>query len=281
MTTTPPTLTFLTRVRQSLASFHPMERRLAEFVIDFPGDLASYSASELASLAGVSNATVSRFIKRLGYQHYDDARRQVREEKETGSPLFLASRSAGVENRFAAHLDRSQQNLQRTMARLNAAEVDRIAKALLGARKIWVTGFRSSQSFATYFRWQLFQVKEDIHVVPNAGDTLGQYAASMTKQDVVVVFGLRRRPAGLREVVTQMVGSGAKVLYITDEQLARHSAVTWHIHCHGSSESPLDDHVAVIGVCHLLASRVMELAGPRERERLTAIEASYDALHEL
>lgn len=272
---------FLTRVRQNLAKFHPMERRLAEFVIDFPGDLASYSATELATLAGVSNATVTRFIKRLGYELFEDARRHVREEKEAGSPIFLASRSAGVESHFSAHLARSQENLQRTMARLNQAEVDRIAKALLGARKVWVTGFRSSQSFASYFRWQIFQVKEDIHVVPNAGDTLGQYAASMTRQDVVVVFGLRRRPVGLRDVVTQMVKSGAKVLYITDEQVSRHSDVTWHIHCHCASDSPLDDHVAVIGICHLLTSRVLELAGPRERERLAAIEANYDALHEL
>ena len=118
-------------------------------------------------------------------------------------------------------------------------------------------------------------------MVPNTGDTLGQYTASMTPQDVVVVFGLRRRPAGLRDMVTQIVKSGAKVLYITDEEVSRHSDVTWHIHCRCTSDSPLDDHVAVISICHLLASRVLELAGPLERERLTAIESSYDALHEL
>ena len=278
---TSPTPSFLTRVRENLAQFHPMERRLAEFVIDFPGDLASYSATELATLAGVSNATVTRFIKRLGYELYEDARRHVREEKETGSPLFLTSRSTGAASHFEAHLAHSQDNLQRTMARLNKAEVDRIARALLGARKVWVTGFRSSQSFASYFRWQIFQIKEDIFVVPNTGDTLGQYTASMTPQDVVVVFGLRRRPAGLRDMVTQIVKAGAKVLYITDEEVSRHSDVTWHIHCRCTSDSPLDDHVAVISICHLLASRVLELAGPLERERLTAIESSYDALHEL
>lgn len=42
------------------------ERRLAEFVLDFPGDLASYTGAELAELASVSKATVSRFVRRLG-----------------------------------------------------------------------------------------------------------------------------------------------------------------------------------------------------------------------
>src|SRR6218665_551596 len=273
--------TFLARVRDQLASFHPMERRLAEFVIDFPGDLASYSATELASLAGVSNATGSRVFTRLGYLDYEDARRQVRQEKGSGSPLFLTTRAANVENRFASQLAQSQDNLQRTMARLNAAEVDRIAKAVLSARKVWITGFRSSQSFASYLRWQLFQVKEDTQVVPHVGDTLGQYTASMTAQDLVVIFGLRRRPAGLRDMVTAVVASGAKVLYITDEQVARHPDVTWHIHCRCHSDGALDDHTSVVAICHLLSSRAIELGGPKERARLSAIESSYGALHEL
>jgi DNA-binding MurR/RpiR family transcriptional regulator len=69
---------------KTLPRFTRMERQLAEFVLDFPGDLPSYAASELAALAGVSNATVTRFIKRLGYLHYDDARRQVREARGAG-----------------------------------------------------------------------------------------------------------------------------------------------------------------------------------------------------
>jgi DNA-binding MurR/RpiR family transcriptional regulator len=275
------TTSFLTRVRQNLGSFHPMERQLAEFVLDFPGDLPSYAASELASLAGVSNATVTRFIKRLGYRHYEDARRQVRQERGAGSPLFLASRSVAVENRFSASLERSQDNLQRTFARLEAQGVDQIARALLSARKIWVYGMRSSQSFASYFRWQMFQLKEDTHLVPHAGDTLGQYTASITAKDVVVVFAVRRRPAGLGAMVEHMVASGARVLYVSDELVPRQEGLTWHLYCACESDSPLDDHVAVTGICHLLASRVMELAGPRERARLTAIEASHDALHEL
>ena len=194
---------------------------------------------------------------------------------------MLASRSAAVENRFTASLARSQDNLQRTFARLDAQGIDQIAKALLSARKVWVCGLRSSQSFASYFRWQLFQLKEDTHLIPHAGDTLGQYTASIVPSDVVVVFAVRRRPAGLGALVEQVVASGARVLYLSDEQVPRQEGLTWHLYCACDSDSPLDDHVAVTGICHLLASRVMELAGPRERERLTAIEASHDALHEL
>ncbi|MCU0957134.1 MAG: MurR/RpiR family transcriptional regulator [Hydrogenophaga sp.] len=277
----PHTTSFLSRVRQNLGTFHPMERQLAEFVLDFPGDLASYAASELASLAGVSNATVTRFIKRLGYRHYEEARLQVREERGAGSPLLRASRSPAAESPFATRLARSQDNLKRSFARLDAEGVDQIARALLAARKIWVLGLRSSQSFASYFRWQLFQIKEDVHLAPHAGDTLGQTLASVTTGDVVVVFAVRRRPLALGTLLAQLVHAGHRVLYISDEQVPRQSGLSWHLYCACDSDTPLDDHVAVTGLCHLLASRVLELAGPAERARMTAIEASHDALREL
>lgn len=52
---------FLYRVRQALPDLRPAEKRLGEFVCDFPGELASYSAQELAALAHVSKATVTRW----------------------------------------------------------------------------------------------------------------------------------------------------------------------------------------------------------------------------
>jgi DNA-binding MurR/RpiR family transcriptional regulator len=76
---------FLSRVRHTLPDLPQAERKLGELVRDFPGELASYSASELAGLADVSNATVSRFVRRLGYASYDDARRHARLEKASGS----------------------------------------------------------------------------------------------------------------------------------------------------------------------------------------------------
>jgi len=78
----------LGQVREALPSLHPAERRLGEFICDFPVELASYDAQELARLANVSKATVSRFVRRLGFENYDRARRPAREESQTGSRQF-------------------------------------------------------------------------------------------------------------------------------------------------------------------------------------------------
>ena len=84
----PTTESFVRRVRGQLDQLSAAERRLADFLLEFPGELASFAGNELAQLAGVSPSTVSRLIHRIGYDNYQEARRHARQEKKSGSPLF-------------------------------------------------------------------------------------------------------------------------------------------------------------------------------------------------
>lgn len=273
---------FLARVRHVLPTLHPAERRLGEFVCDFPGELASYSGSELADLAHVSKATVSRFVKRLGYSSYEEARRDARAEKQTGSRLFLGSvADSGAVQSVAAHVAQGVANLEASFATITDAQIEAVSRAMLDARKVWVIGFRSSHAFASYLQWQLTQVIENIVAVPGAGQTLGEHLVSFTPQDVVIVFGLRRRVARTELLLEQVRRSRAQLLYITDEGVPFLPGAAWHFRCHSLTPGPLFNHVAVTAVCHLLATRAIEMAANAGRVRLRGIETLNDELEEL
>ena len=276
------TASFLARVRRFLPDLHPAERRLGEFVCDFPGEVASYSAYELANLAQVSNATVSRFVRRLGYKSYEEARRHARAERQTGSRLFLTrSAEASVVQSANAHVAQGVANLEGTFLAIDDAQIDAVASAMLKARKVWVIGFRSSHPFAAYLQWQITQVIENIVAIPAAGQTLGEHLASVGEKDVVIVFGLRRRVNQTEAILSLVEQSGAKLLYITDEGAKTRSTATWHFRCQTLAPGPLFNHVAVMAICHLIATRTIERGGATARRRLRGIETFNDSLGEL
>lgn len=270
---------FVGRLREILHDLSPSERRLAEFALDFPGDLAGYTASELASLANVSNATVTRFIRRLGYPNYEAARKQVRSEKNAGSPLLLAATE--TERSLSTHLQQSQANLASTYRRIPEALLDEIAHAILGARKVWVLGFRSSQSLASYFRWQLLQIVPNAQIIPGPGETMGEHLAGIQQDDVVVIFALRRRVHGMDQLIEQLALLSPNVLHISDQLSSEKSACRWTLRCDVQSPGVLDNHVAVIGLCHLVLSQVMDNAGPAGRRHLGMVESFHDNFQEL
>ncbi|MEQ9688276.1 MAG: MurR/RpiR family transcriptional regulator [Bauldia litoralis] len=273
---------FLARVRATLPDLHPAERRLGEFVCEFPGELASYDAQELAKLANVSKATVSRFVRRLDYANYDEARKHAREEQRTGSRLFLTlPEKENPEGSLAANVAQGKANLDRTFGVITQREIDAVATTMLEARKTWVVGFRAGHPLADYLRWQLVQVLENVVSIPGGGETLGESLASVRPGDCVILFGLRRRVALVGAILDQLASSGAKILYITDEGADPDQRPDWHFRCHTAASGPLFSHVSVMALCHLLAMRAIELAGGKARTRLRSIESMNDQLGEL
>ena len=275
---------FIARVRAALPQLPPTERRLGEFLLDFPGNLSSYAAAEIAKLTGVSNATVTRFIRRLGYESYEDARRHARAQGDKGSPLFLAAaaaQGAPTADVIATHLRQASDNLAVTTGQISAAQLDAIAKALIAARQLLFVGYRQNRNFAAYLRWQLLQALDmPSQVIPGAGETLGEYAAHLGEGDVVVVFALRRSVPVVSEFARQARQMGARLLCITDHASPAPEA-DWLLRVQTSAPGPLDNHAALFMLCHLIATTTLQQSGQPGRRRMAAIEASHDALDEL
>ena len=279
----PSAESFVRRVRSKLDELSSTERQLADFLLEFPGELASYAGNELAQLAGVSPSTVSRFIRRVGYESYEEARRHVREEQETGSPLFHASSSGAARQvrSVAAHFQQSQQNLAATFERLSDATLAEIARAIVNAPHVLIFGSRSSHAFAQYLRWQIIQVVPRVTAIPGPGETLAEHLAGLGTRDCVIVFGTRRQTRQMDTLLEAASRIGARIVYISDRASPDFAGATWSLQCDCRGPGLLDNHTAVMGVCDLLATMVIEASGSAGRKRLAAIELGHEENGEL
>ncbi|MCA1324517.1 MurR/RpiR family transcriptional regulator [Herbaspirillum sp. alder98] len=270
---------FVRRVRSRLDELSTTERQLADFLLEFPGELASYAGNELAQLAGVSPSTVSRFIRRLGYENYEEARRQVRQEQEIGSPLLQGgSATARHLKSVAAHFQHSQANLADTFDRLSDAMMGEISRAIAAAPQVLVFGSRSSYAFAMYLRWQIIQVLPRVVAIPGPGETVAEYTAGLGERDCVIVFGTRRQTAQMERVLEAAHRAGARIVYISDQASPDFAGATWSLQCQCRGPGPLDNHVAVMALCDLLSTMVIEAAGSAGRKRMAAVEQGHEEL---
>ena len=273
---------FLLRVRDALPELHPSENKLAELVLDFPGEMAGYTATEIAELANVSNATVSRFVRRIGYGSFDEARRAVRDEQRAGTALLrFTSGPAPQGGAVASHFETSQQNLEQTYAALDDEVIDTLAEAIIAAPRVWFVGFRAGQAFAQYLGWQTSQVHDNVTVLPRAGETLAETMASLSDSDVVVVVALRRKPKLLEAVIQAARAAGADCAVIEDRPSPETAGARWRLTCITAANGPLMNHVTSMAICNLIAARTIELSGAAGRSRLAAIEDGHRRFDEL
>ncbi len=83
------------------------------------------------------------------------------------------------------------------------------------------------------------------------------------------------------QILQAIEKSGAQLLYITDEGVPHRQSAAWHFRCQTLAPGPLFNHVAVMAICHLIATRAIERSGAAGRTRLRGIEAFGDVLEEL
>ena len=129
---------------EALADILPdSERKLAELLTARPALLATHSATELAALAGSSKAAVTRFIQRIGYQSFANARREAREGQWQGSPAFqYAPNLSGIADEFVGkHLQCDLANIARTFERLNPETLAQAINAIVRSRRIAIIGY--------------------------------------------------------------------------------------------------------------------------------------------
>ncbi|GHC32806.1 MurR/RpiR family transcriptional regulator [Aidingimonas halophila] len=274
------------RIQAHYETLPPAEKRLGDLLLNFPGDIANYSAGELAETAGTSKAAASRFFQRLGYKDFNEARRQVREAKRWGSPVYLSSSHGDdrtMPSRFLSdHLQQETLNLTRTLEAIRPDVLRDVADALAKARRVQIVGFRNSRMLALYLQRQLLLMRPDVSLLPQAGQTLGEDLVDMAEPDLLVVIGMRRRVAAIPRLMEIARDSGAQILLVTDPSATQSTDLaTWTLDCHVRSSSLLDSYSAAMSVLNLLCVTLFERSLSDPYSRLRRIESLHDELEEL
>ncbi len=273
------------RIFESLDALTKSERRLAEVVLESVDNLPSFTASELAARANVSNATAARFFQRLGYRNFADFRRHTKRGRDWGSPLYELT---GINERrlalgdFGLHVAQDLQNLTRTAETLKPEAIAEAVSIIAQARTLWVAGFRNSYALATYARGLLVHLKPDVRLLPVAGMTMAEDLVSLGSEDVLLAIGFRRRPASLREMMSVAQERGARSVLIADStatRTARLAAVT--LRCHNRGHSLFDSYAAPISLINYLCAAVGLSLGDSSIGRLAEIEALHERLDPL
>lgn len=269
-------MTLEERITARYPELTPQERRAADTLLDQAGDLPTYRATELARLAGVSKATMSRLVRRLGYDSFEGLRAHLRRQRGRGLPVAVEPVPA-LRDRLAQEIA----YLTHAYAGLSDTLLDDVARALAAARQVVVVGRRGSFPVAIELRRNLAQVRDGVLLSPAPGQSLAEDLAGLGPDDVVVVVSFRRHAAGVVAAVDRLVADGVRVLLIADPTLRVLAArATWWVECPVGYEGAFDAHTAGTSLVAALSDAVLARV-PDGARRIESIDRAYAALAEI
>jgi DNA-binding MurR/RpiR family transcriptional regulator len=270
------------RIRAAYDALPVGERKLAELILEMRGDLAAYSATELACRAGVSKATGARLVRRLGYADFHEMRQQARRSFQNGSPLAELTGGQGLESTLAQHLGHDIACLTRTTETIRADQAQSAVDILAKAPRVTVVGFRNSYPLAFYARELLMQVRPRVGLLPVAGQTVSEELTDLKAGDAVLAFGFRRRPPVLGRILRIAAAAEAQTILLGDPSLGEVAkAADIVFRCFSRGARLFDSYVAAMSLMNYLASGVALALGNTAQERLRRIESLHGEFNDL
>lgn len=276
-----PADTIEARIRRRYPEMSEADRKLADVLVVQDRQLAAYTATELAALAGVSKASMARFIRRLGFTDFNAFRQQAREQVSEESPLYLMQQD-GAEHSLAQHAQADAARLLALAGSIDEPTLERAVDLLARARRVWVAGYRNSHMTAFYAHALLAQARSGAHLLNDAAARDADILADIATDDLLLAVDFRRRTRRMAQVARIAAESGARIVVLTDSSATplaeRADAV---LRCPHPGSPIFDSYVAAVSLVNLLATRLVGRTRDAARARAARIERIHEMLDDL
>jgi len=267
----------LIRLRGLYPSLKTALRKVADVILRQP-EMAIYaSVNEVAAAATVSEATVMRFCRILGFKGFQDFKIALAREMVIPSPRLREE--AGAEDEAAIVRRVFQTNgaaLQDTLEILEIGAMMEAAQLLLNARQVMVVGVSGSGPAVTYAgnRFLLLGLKAymytDFYLMLMA-------ASLLSREDVVLAISNLGTTREIVETVGIAREKDARVMCITNNSLSPLARACHPALVTASREMTLPEEAVASLVCQIsildaLFALIAQLRGTQSQATLAGME---------
>ena len=258
------------------------DRALAAYILAKTSAIPFETAASLAEKVGVSEPTVGRFCRSLGFKSFKDLKDQFRQDIGD-RPWLIADRLTEFQQRAQSGEDALGQALQLEIAGLVAVyelarspEWKRVVARLTTARRVFVAGFQTERAMADMFAYQLQYLRDGVQSLDLAGGNFIELLASDPEGVCLVIFEARRYSRLAQVLAREAHKAGIPVTLITDAFCAWGADVVDEIFAVPTEFNLFWDSTAqMASLINLMMNAVSIAIGPSVEARLTRVSQLY------
>ena len=238
-------------------------KRVASYILDHYSHAALLSSTELAEAAGVSDTTVVRFSKALGFNGYAEFKRCLRSNMyETNLYDDLQRMNVDRSDQFSANYMRSiAEDLQEFTNSIDYGLINTIVRRLLDSQQIYIGGLGSDAVVAKYLFTYIRKMGFNPILLVEEGHTLREYLMNITSQDTLIMCSYPKMFQDEWEMARMAKRGGATLVTITDsETSALLLESDYNLSARQKEKTFFNSYVLPMALCDLLLLKIYEFA---------------------
>ncbi|ART78382.1 MurR/RpiR family transcriptional regulator [Sutcliffiella horikoshii] len=207
-------------IQESLHTFKPSERKVAEFILEKPADVINISIQKLAENTQVSEATIIRLSRSLRCKGFKELKLKIAYDlaKAKAEKNLEGYEDIPIDDSVSSMIHSvSQNNIQaihNTVGVLDEAELEKAIELISKARIVAVYGIGASGLIAMDFKQKLTRINRWCEAAYDK-DTQVTIAANLSETDVAFGISYSGHTKDIIESLKVAKENGASVITLT------------------------------------------------------------------
>jgi DNA-binding MurR/RpiR family transcriptional regulator len=212
----------MARIRGLSPTLSRGQRAVVEFFVGHCDRAVFLTSTQMAREVSVSEATVVRTARALGFSGYPEFRTAFRtyfvERMSTVTRVRLTAAPRRTESYIIDEVIRTDlTNLEATRVRLDHKALGQAAEMIGGARHVYVIGMRSAHALAWLLHFSLTLILANSRVVTLGAADVSEQLGRVGPEDVVVGITFERYTRATVELFRGCLAKGARGIALTDK----------------------------------------------------------------
>ena len=259
------------RIHKKLSDFPVKTRRVAEYIVGKPNEVAFKSISEVADELSVSRAQLVRVARMLGFDGYSGLKDMLKQSlMERISPVASLPKEIDEDAHIPQEL-RSLElaNIEETFSSLSSGDIVTFCEAVKKSDTIYCMGWGISSLVSEWFYTRFTELGLKTVLVRRGSMSLLEQARGMGPGDMLIVCELPSYVIEVAEAVSNAAERGVYVVAMSDSPAApicAHAALRFYV----SDHSPLfgSSLIGPMFAVHVLTSVLAFNMGERGQKAL-------------
>jgi DNA-binding MurR/RpiR family transcriptional regulator len=259
-------------------------RLIGEYVLDHETDACFMTSTEIAAKLEVSEASVIRFARALGYSGYMEFQKNLRKSHterlgRISSAVAVpyerlqASMASSDENYIQQFLMNTETNITSVIKNNPQEAFDGAISLLLKARRKYIVASRANTGVASYLNLLLRHQLPDVIPTWESSVNVIDHMCDISSEDCVILFSFPRYSEMDRQALELAEDAGASIIVITDRPSAPLAAfATVLLTVDVDTNTFFNSYVGVQLVMEILMAGLSRQVGDATAEKLQRID---------
>ncbi|BDF34868.1 RpiR family transcriptional regulator [Lachnospiraceae bacterium] len=214
------------------ANLTKTQKMIARYVLDNSADACFMTSTEIALKLGVSESSVIRFSRSLGFDGFMDFQKSLR--KDYQDKVLSISSSITVPSQRVAkrakldtssdyinrHFKNTAKNMESVFVNNSTALFEEAAEAIISSKRKYIISSRGNSCLGDYFLLYLKHMLPNVEMTNSAAISPVDHMCNISKDDCVVAFSFPRYSSIDKISVMMAYEVGAKIIVVTDKPSA-------------------------------------------------------------